>query len=365
MLKRMAALTVVACALVLTSVNTATAQPRMSVKVTFSELDAHGEWYKLPKVGWVWAPYADEDWRPFTYGYWSWTSDGWMWSSYEPFGWITCHYGNWYYDDNYGWLWVPGYTWSPARVNWVVTDYDIRWAPMPPPGFRRVPAFAPNARSRWVVVPTRYFTSDNVYEHRVQVQTSVKQPKPRVLYKAQPKVKYITKQTKRKIVPVKVKRGHQVAGNRKLVKVQVTGRPAPRPNKVVPVGVKYKGVRPRPGGNAVGLQKGAPQGKALGHQKTGPQGKALGHQKTGPQGKALGHQKGAPHGKAVGHDNAPGQNKGQGQGPAAKKKQESSDPRVNALLKEKQSKETAEKKDEESELETRSRNKENSKAKKQ
>jgi hypothetical protein len=64
-----------------------------------------------------------------------WTEYGWTWESYEPFGWITYHYGFWAYDNVWGWVWIPGYEWYPARVLWATFDDYIAWAPIPPPGY--------------------------------------------------------------------------------------------------------------------------------------------------------------------------------------------------------------------------------------
>jgi hypothetical protein len=36
------------------------------------------------------------------------------------------------YDDLYGWLWVPGYEWSPAWVTWGMFDDFYAWAPLMP-----------------------------------------------------------------------------------------------------------------------------------------------------------------------------------------------------------------------------------------
>jgi hypothetical protein len=72
------------------------------------------------------------DWSPYREGRWIWTTDGWYWHSYEPFGYITYHYGRWYYDDYYGWLWVPGYEYAPAWVEWRYGDDYIGWAPLHP-----------------------------------------------------------------------------------------------------------------------------------------------------------------------------------------------------------------------------------------
>jgi hypothetical protein len=52
--------------------------------------------------------------------------------SNEPFGWITYHYGRWYYDNYYGWVWMPDDVWAPAWVEWRYDDDYIGWAPLPP-----------------------------------------------------------------------------------------------------------------------------------------------------------------------------------------------------------------------------------------
>ena len=37
----------------------------------------------------------NEDWAPYTDGYWAYTDGGWTWVSYEEFGGIVYHYGRW------------------------------------------------------------------------------------------------------------------------------------------------------------------------------------------------------------------------------------------------------------------------------
>ncbi|MDD5675985.1 MAG: hypothetical protein PHC61_17575, partial [Chitinivibrionales bacterium] len=92
------------------------AEVDVSINANFSELNDYGEWVMVPGYGSVWRPDADPGWRPFVYGHWVYSNEGWVWDSDEPFGWIVCHYGNWYNDREQGWVWVPGYEWSPARV---------------------------------------------------------------------------------------------------------------------------------------------------------------------------------------------------------------------------------------------------------
>lgn len=110
---------------------------RISTSVSFdyfySNLDHYGEWIEIDYDLIVWRPSSVHyQWRPYSVGRWAWTSNGWYWDSYEPFGWAVYHYGRWYYDDYYGWVWVPGYEWGPAWVEWRYNDDYLGWAPLPP-----------------------------------------------------------------------------------------------------------------------------------------------------------------------------------------------------------------------------------------
>jgi hypothetical protein len=232
--------------LVLAGARTTQAQPSASATVTFSELNDYGEWYKLPKRGWVWSPYADPDWRPFLYGHWVWSVDGWAWVSYEPFGWICCHYGYWYLDDEIGWVWVPDYEWSPARVRWVVTDYEIGWAPLSPPGWIAPKAFTPRGYRYWVVVPSTRFTEEEVYRHRVVERRGPPHPvKRRVVRRTAPKVDFVKRKVKQPVHQVKIKKAPETAGKRKLIKVQVHGEGHVGKKRAVPVGPKFRPAHPK------------------------------------------------------------------------------------------------------------------------
>ncbi len=150
----------------------AAAQVRAQVEVpeqaNFSELNDYGEWMHVHGYGSVWRPYAEPTWRPFMYGHWVYSADGWLWDSDEPFGWIVCHYGNWLHDEELGWIWIPGYEWSPARVEWNVSNDEIAWAPLAPPfvyghhhhGF---------VHAEWSICPAPYFTSPDIRTY-VQVR---------------------------------------------------------------------------------------------------------------------------------------------------------------------------------------------------
>ena len=99
----------------------------------YSELSPYGTWIELGTGVTVWRPAGiGQGWAPYTQGYWDWTNDGWYWQSNEPFGYITFHYGRWYYDDYYGWIWIPDNEWAPAWVEWRYDSDYIGWAPLPP-----------------------------------------------------------------------------------------------------------------------------------------------------------------------------------------------------------------------------------------
>lgn len=99
----------------------------------FDSLSPYGRWVQTPAYDWAFVPdVATTTWRPYTDGQWLYTDAGWTWLSDEPFGWATYHYGSWDLNPDYGWMWVPGYQWAPAWVDWRATDDFIGWAPLPP-----------------------------------------------------------------------------------------------------------------------------------------------------------------------------------------------------------------------------------------
>jgi len=99
----------------------------------YTSLQPYGEWIELSQDLVVWHPNdIGPRWRPYSLGRWNWTDQGWFWDSDEEFGWATYHYGRWFKDNNYGWIWVPGYDWAPAWVEWRHNNNYIGWAPLPP-----------------------------------------------------------------------------------------------------------------------------------------------------------------------------------------------------------------------------------------
>lgn len=93
------------------------------------DLDEHGQWVFVTGIGWSWRPYVAVGWRPYYNGYWYSRGGCLTWVSYDPWGWGTYHYGRWAFDPGYGWVWVPGYGYSPAWVYWMYGSDYIGWAP--------------------------------------------------------------------------------------------------------------------------------------------------------------------------------------------------------------------------------------------
>jgi hypothetical protein len=143
----------------------------VSFGVFYSSLSPHGEWIAIDGGVYAWRPMRLEvGWRPYTVGHWVWTDDGWYWVSDKPWGWATYHYGRWYYDDFYGWIWIPGYDWAPAWVEWRYGGDYIGWAPLGPYAlfsvnlglFYRTHWVTPY--SYWSFIDCRYVT--HPYMHR-------------------------------------------------------------------------------------------------------------------------------------------------------------------------------------------------------
>lgn len=117
------------------------------LRLFHATLSDYGDWLYSDRWGEVWRPLAqdrDDDWRPYWAGHWAFTREyGWTWISDEgEWGDIAYHYGRWVYDPYDGWLWLPGYVWSPAWVVWRSSGPDVGWMPMPPDdGFLR-PGFS-------------------------------------------------------------------------------------------------------------------------------------------------------------------------------------------------------------------------------
>jgi hypothetical protein len=170
-------LTVLACALAVSvaSPRPAGAEVRVDVRGEigfFHEaLAPYGSWVTVARFGDVWVPDVPPWWRPYSDGHWAYTDDGWAWVDNEPWGWAAFHYGRWAFDDEYGWVWVPGTVWAPAWVAWRFGDGYVGWAPLPPDigwragiglGFAGIDFDAVIAPHAWCFVDEGHFTAPGI-----------------------------------------------------------------------------------------------------------------------------------------------------------------------------------------------------------
>jgi len=125
---------------------------------------AYGRWYSHPQFGWVWQPHDVQPWwQPFSVGEWIVTQDGSpYWRSGLPFGWAAEHYGSWTFDQDRGWLWVPGNDWSAAPVSWRAANGAVGWAPQVATLAETQATPCPQPAWAWIfVAPNRVMTTSN------------------------------------------------------------------------------------------------------------------------------------------------------------------------------------------------------------
>jgi hypothetical protein len=91
-------------------------------------LARYGEWVDYEGASY-WRPRVEAGWRPYWRGRWVYLQSGLTWVSSEPWGWVPYHYGSWDYLPTYGWVWRPGYVWSPAWVYWYWGPDYVGWCP--------------------------------------------------------------------------------------------------------------------------------------------------------------------------------------------------------------------------------------------
>jgi hypothetical protein len=98
------------------------------IDVFYQPLGQYGRWAQS-RWGQVFVPAAPAGWRPYQNGQWL---ENRFWLSADPWGWATDHYGRWGFDNQLGWVWVPGTQWGPSWVAWREADEVVGWAPIPP-----------------------------------------------------------------------------------------------------------------------------------------------------------------------------------------------------------------------------------------
>lgn len=139
----------------------------------YVSLGPYGDWVYVDDGVYAWRPgRVVHGWMPYAYGRWVWSSCGWYWVSEEPWSWAAYHYGRWHYDDWYGWVWIPGYDWAPAWVEWRYGPEYVGWAPLGPyalfsaqRGIRYSQAYR-TPHEHWTFVTHESMTRPDVYRYR-------------------------------------------------------------------------------------------------------------------------------------------------------------------------------------------------------
>ena len=194
----------------------------------FDDLQFWGQWVDLYPYGTVWRPTVVMGWRPFEHGHWVWTEWGWTWVSYEPFGWATYHYGYWAYDIVWGWVWIPGYDWTPACVDWVIYDDYIAWAPRPADGFRIGDPWTVKEVYVWHVVAAGDFTRPDIGRYHVGYKENYRvRTRSTVRYKS-PQVDYVELRTNGVVKPVQVSLVDRTVGERTIKQLRLPDTEARR-----------------------------------------------------------------------------------------------------------------------------------------
>jgi hypothetical protein len=148
----------------------------VNFQLFYDELSPYGSWVDFPRYGYVWIPFVDPGFVPYsTRGHWLYTDAGWTWISDYNWGWAAFHYGRWDFDQQLGWFWVPGYQWGPAWVTWRRASGYYGWAPMTP-GMEMGVSYSsgynvPN--DYWVFVNERDFGRPDVNSYYVNRSNNV------------------------------------------------------------------------------------------------------------------------------------------------------------------------------------------------
>jgi hypothetical protein len=150
--------------------------PEASYQSFYDALSPYGQWINNPEYGYVWMPSVAPDFTPYgSNGHWVLTDQGWTWDSDYPWGWAAFHYGRWFFEDGYGWMWIPGSEWAPAWVSWRRSPDYYGWAPLGPQvsisasyssGYNPPPHY-------WHFVPQQYVASPQVNNYVVNEQQNV------------------------------------------------------------------------------------------------------------------------------------------------------------------------------------------------
>ena len=111
-------------------------QKVIPIEEFFEVLRDYGTWLDSDRYGHVFCPHPDVvgvDFQPYMRGHWTMSEFGWTFVSSSKISWVTDHYGRWVEVGlpNCTWAWLPGRDWSPAWVEFRVSDRVIAWRPQP------------------------------------------------------------------------------------------------------------------------------------------------------------------------------------------------------------------------------------------
>ena len=112
-----------------------------------------------------------KEYTPYANGQWVYSDQGWYFKANTPQEDLTTHYGRWTQDENLGWVWLPGKTYSPAWVDWRQNDDYVAWAPIPPATYIENDAVNVKEQineNRYTIVEKKSMMEPSVYKYRYQ-----------------------------------------------------------------------------------------------------------------------------------------------------------------------------------------------------
>lgn len=113
---------------------------------------------------------GSNEYIPYNNGQWIYTDEGWYFKANTPQEELTSHYGRWTQDEELGWIWLPGKTYSPAWVDWRQNDDYVAWAPVTPGKYIENDAVKIDDinENRYTIVEKKHLIEPSVYKYRYQ-----------------------------------------------------------------------------------------------------------------------------------------------------------------------------------------------------
>ncbi|MCX7832719.1 MAG: hypothetical protein N2490_00705 [Ignavibacteria bacterium] len=111
-----------------------------------------------------------KEYIPFNNGQWVYTDEGWYFKANTSQEELTSHYGRWTQDEELGWVWLPGKTYSPAWVDWRQNDDYVAWAPIPPGKYIENESIKIEdvSENKYTIVEKKHLIEPSVYKYRYQ-----------------------------------------------------------------------------------------------------------------------------------------------------------------------------------------------------